>query len=142
MTTTEDGVVAPERGSFTFAQSMKAKQPEEVNVYMIPYKRWDALRTQIKELGQPTTGFSSAKWAFVGIAATAAASLLTWWPAFAAMDGEMRGGFTWVWVVLFSALVLGVGVACALFLADRKIQEGRGASVAAVLKEMDMLADQ
>lgn len=128
-------------GSLTFAQPMKAKAPGEVEVHMIPHKRWDALKSQVRALGERTSSFSSAGWAFVGIAVTAITSLLAWAPAFAAMSVELRSEFSWVWVVLVATLAVGVTVSVALFLADRKIQAGRSASVESVLAEMKLLED-
>lgn len=126
---------------FTVAQNLTVKVPEEVRAHMIPYKRWDALKSQVRDLGERSSSFSSAAWAFVGIAVTAAASLLSWWPAFAAMTPSLQAQFSWVWVVLVALLAVGTGVAIALFLADGKIQTGREASVKAVLAEMEILQD-
>lgn len=127
---------------FTFAQNKRAKAPEEVHVRMVSYQRWDALKSQVGRLGERTTSFSSAAWAFVGIAAGAFTSLLSWWPAFAAMTPDLRAAFGWVWVVLVSVAVLGAGAAIVAFLADRTIQGGRAISIESVLEEMARLEEE
>lgn len=104
-------------------------------------REWKRVRGKVEALAQKRNDFAAVGWSAIGVVVTAAFALLSWMPAYAAMEKDSMLEFAWVKPTLLMSVFAGIVVAFIAFTASRKFGQSERATAAEIVAEMNEVFD-
>lgn len=114
--------------------------PKEERAIAVRRKDWDRIRRRLESVKGQRKEFSSAAWAFVGIAVSAIFAGIAWDPAYRTMAAPARPDAAWVWPTLINIGIAATIIAAATFWFSRQSKASEAASIEEILEDMDEIA--
>lgn len=132
--------MSDEEANFVALPPNRVTVPAEGDrLIMVREKDWNRLRRDVERLRKSHFDYAALAWAFLGIGAGAAISLIPWLAAFAVLPAVEQAVFAWVTPALsIGSIAMGLFFVWALIAARQFARQERDAA-ADLAEEMDEL---